>query len=42
MPPQPSINEVEQRQQPQEQPSRPELLRTVKYLTGDELWQQSA
>lgn len=31
LPPRPSINEVEQRLKPQEQPSKPELLRTVKY-----------
>ncbi|MFB8791923.1 MAG: hypothetical protein U7123_24525 [Potamolinea sp.] len=31
LPPRPSINEVEQRLNPQEQPSKPELLRTVKY-----------
>jgi len=31
LPPRPSINEVEQRQRPQEQPSKPELLRTIKY-----------
>ncbi len=31
LPPRPSIDEVEQRQKPQEKPTRPELLRTVKY-----------
>ncbi len=31
LPPQPSIDEVEQRTKPQEKASRPELLRTVKY-----------
>lgn len=31
LPPKPSIDEVEQRQQPGEQASRPELLRNVKY-----------
>lgn len=31
LPPRPSIDEVEQRSKPQEKPSQPELLRTVKY-----------
>ncbi len=31
LPPRPSIDEVEQRQKPQEKPSQAELLRTVKY-----------
>jgi len=31
LPPRPSIDEVEQRQKPQEKPSQPELLRSVKY-----------
>lgn len=31
LPPRPTIDEVEQRQQPQEEPSQPELLRIVKY-----------
>lgn len=31
LPPRPTIDEVEQRQQPQEEPSQPELLRTAKY-----------
>lgn len=31
LPPRPTIDEVEQRQQPQEEPSQPELLRSVKY-----------
>jgi hypothetical protein len=31
IPPRPSIDRVEQRQQPQEESSKPELLRTVKY-----------
>ena len=31
LPPRPRIDEVEQRQQPQEEPSSPELLRSVKY-----------
>ncbi len=31
LPPRPSIDEVEQRQKPGEQPTKPELLRTVKY-----------
>lgn len=31
LPPRPSIDEVEQRQKPQEQPSKPELLRTARY-----------
>jgi len=31
LPPRPSIDEVEQRQQPQEKASKPELLRTANY-----------